>query len=404
MKLHNEHIVCVALPSWEGEYTKSTVHLMTQLSRSNRVLYVDYPRTWIDVVRGLLGTKRVPLRRMFSSRARLWRPAVDADCDIHVLTAPPLLPINALPEGRLYELGLRINGWVLSRSIRRAMATLEMDAPVAINAFQPGLGRAMKGSIGERLSVYYCYDQIAEAAWCKRHGARDEKLFMKDVDTVVTTSDALWEEKERQTAHCYIVKNGVDFDLFRSVASRRSERELSDADAPVAGFVGCIDARVDVDMIERISNQLPSWRFEFVGPVVDQSAGERLAALANATLHGSAQPAELPTLMASFDVGLIPFKQSDFTRFIYPIKANEYLAAGLPVVMTPFANLTEFDGAVRVAASADEFVSALEDEIRRDSSHRQSTRQAFASMNSWGNRAAQFGSILVHQRPVRLAA
>ena len=108
--------------------------------------------------------------------------------------------------------------------------------------------------------------------------------------------------------------------------------------------------------------------------------------------------------MASFDVGLIPFKQSDFTRFIYPIKANEYLAAGLPVVMTPFANLTEFDGAVRVAASADEFVSALEDEIRRDSSHRQSTRQAFASMNSWGNRAAQFGSILAHQRPVLLAA
>ena len=42
----------------------------------------------------------------------------------------------------------------------------------------------------------------------------------------------------------------------------------------------------------------------------------------------------LPAYLAAMDVGLIPFKQDHVTYHADPIKAYEYLAAGLPVVAT----------------------------------------------------------------------
>ena len=35
-------IVCVAFPSWEGNYVKSTVKLMEELAQRHRIVYIDY--------------------------------------------------------------------------------------------------------------------------------------------------------------------------------------------------------------------------------------------------------------------------------------------------------------------------------------------------------------------------
>ena len=49
------------------------------------------------------------------------------------------------------------------------------------------------------------------------------------------------------------------------------------------------------------------------------------------------------------DAAVIPFVHSPQTRAIYPLKLNEYLAAGLPVVATPFADMSGFEDLVRLA-------------------------------------------------------
>lgn len=396
--LKNENIVCVALPSWEGDYMKSTVHLMTRLAQSNKVLYVDYPRTWIDVVRGLLGRARVPFGRMFSSQKRIVRPEGLDDGDLHLMTLPPILPINFLPHGAAYRALRKLNGWLVARSIRKAQRRLNMDQPVVINAFMPGLGLELTGALNEKATIYYCYDEISEANWVGRHGAIEEKQYIETVDTVITTSDALWEAKERRANHCYVVKNGVDFPLFQSIGTLRSVRLAeSRAGAPRIGFVGSIDARVDGDLIVSMAAMRPTWSFEFVGPVVEEAVGAQLKAMDNIILSGPARPDELPERMKHFDAGIIPFRQSEFTRFIYPIKVNEYLAAGLPVVMTDFAQLDDLRGAVEIADDAVAFVEALERGMRKDNEQLRKTRASFASLNSWGVRTAQFSRIVAQQ-------
>jgi len=396
--LKDEHIICVALPSWEGDYMKSTVHLMSRLADDNRVLYVDYPRTWTDVFRAVTARTRIPLARMFRASQRLIHPPGHSERDLHLLTLPPVLPINVLPHGRVYQLLRRFNGWIVARSIRKAMQQLQFEQPVIVNAFMPGMGLELKGKLGEKAIIYYCYDEISEAQWVGRHGKTEEKQFLEIADTVITTSDALWEAKERRSNRCFVVKNGVDFPLFQHIGRLRSDLLSNDFPRPPKiGFVGSIDSRVDADLMTKVAQMCPSWEFEFVGPVVDQGVGARLQGVENITLSGPAQPSDLPDRMMHFDVGIIPFQHNGFTKFIYPIKVNEYLAAGLPVVMTDFAKIDELRGAVSIADDPDAFVRALETEMDRDNDQAREARISFASLNSWRVRAAQFSRIVAQQ-------
>jgi glycosyltransferase involved in cell wall biosynthesis len=48
---------------------------------------------------------------------------------------------------------------------------------------------------------------------------------------------------------------------------------------------------------------------------------------------------DLPAYVQRFDVGLIPFKVTDTTHAVSPLKAYEYLASGVPVAAPPLRSL-----------------------------------------------------------------
>lgn len=94
------------------------------------------------------------------------------------------------------------------------------------------------------------------------------------------------------------------------------------------------------------------------------------------------------------DIGIIPFRRLEVIRSMYPIKIHEYLAAGLPVVMTNFANLTGLDGMVFSTNKPEIFLDRIRDEIKTDSEKKQLQRINFAKNNSWEKRAGKLNKIL----------
>jgi glycosyltransferase involved in cell wall biosynthesis/O-antigen/teichoic acid export membrane protein len=60
--------------------------------------------------------------------------------------------------------------------------------------------------------------------------------------------------------------------------------------------------------------------------------------------HGYKPLDEIPSLIAAADVGLVPQRRSDFTALNYPTKAFEYIALGVPVLMTRTPSLEELFG------------------------------------------------------------
>jgi 3-deoxy-D-arabino-heptulosonate 7-phosphate (DAHP) synthase len=94
------------------------------------------------------------------------------------------------------------------------------------------------------------------------------------------------------------------------------------------GYIGSLDFRVDYDLLETLIQKRSEYEFMFIGRVMDQRNCERLSAYSNVQFLGSKQPEELPVLLSQIDVAIIPFVKNEFTRNIYPLKINEYLAAG----------------------------------------------------------------------------
>ena len=96
--------------------------------------------------------------------------------------------------------------------------------------------------------------------------------------------------------------------------------------------------------------------------------------------------ADLPAYLRAWDVALLPFALNRATRFISPTKTPEYLAAGLPVVSTPIADVVRpygEAGLVRIAEDVAGFVAAAAQAMEESSVDRQLRVDAFLTESSW---------------------
>ena len=382
--INMNQIICLAFPAWEGNYLKSTVQLMKELARNNRVLYVDYAYTWKDLYQSFKGKGFASWTRMLNINPRLRTVTLDNGAEMYLLTLPPIIPTNFIKKPWLYDAVNSFNSTFIEKEIRKAMQLTGFHSPVVINAFNPFFGVHLAGRLNERKLIYYCYDEIGAATWAKQHGERLEKQYMEMVDTVVVTSQGLLEKKSKLHPNCHLIKNGVDYDLF----SKHLKGETEPHTTKTIGYLGSIDERVDYRLLEKLIVATPQYQYIFVGRVTKKIYEDRLKFYPNVKLMGSQPPAELPNWVQKFDVCLIPFVKDELTAGIYPLKINEYLAAGKPVVTTRFSDLSDFEDIVDIADTTEAFINMVINASTEKNQAEQ--RKAFASKNSWRARANQF--------------
>jgi len=396
--LKNEQIICVGLPTWEGKYMKSTVQLMTELAEDNEILYVDYPFTLKD----LIVNKEAPVKRMLRLENPIKTLTLDNNSEVNVLTLPPVLPTNFIKNERLYDSLSSIGGQQAKIAIRAAMKTLNFKNPIVINAFNPFLGVHLAGQLSEKKLFYYCYDEIKAANWCGRHGGRLEERLMKQADGVVFSSKPLMESKKHLTHNPFLVKNGVNFQLFNQAIFQEDTSSILNKGnfEKIIGYLGSLDERIDYQLLKKSITQNPEDLFVFVGRINHQSGAALLSQFPNVKLIGPQPPNALPKWVKTFDVCLIPFLKNELTAGIYPLKINEYLAVGKPVVTTNFGDLSDFESMVKIADDDAMFQSAMNASFNLDKPELINERMLFAFENSWKKRARQFGRIISMKTPI----
>ncbi|WP_297087541.1 glycosyltransferase [uncultured Draconibacterium sp.] len=388
--LKGKDIICVSYTTWYGPYTKSTVQILSRLAKHNRLVFIEYPFTLKDVVTTLLGKTKVPLARMFGFKNRLKVLQTDVESEVYQLIAPPVFPVDFIKNEKIFKPFYRVNNLLYRWAIKQTMKKLDIKSPVVITAFNALYGLPLVGCLNEEMNVYYCYDGIET----RRHGERIFKIdedFSKAVDGIITTSDYLNIDKEKMNPNSYVVKNGVDYDLFISEAKTDLH---SDRKRKIIGYIGSLDHRFDIDTMEYAIKQLSEVNFEFTGDLRNKLIKDRLDGYPNVKFSPPIAPHEVPALLASYDLGVIPYIVNEVNKNIYPLKINEYLAVGVSVVLTSFAKLPEFEQIVRFATDKEEFTRQLNEELSNDSKEKIAERKAFSSKNSWNNKADEFSEVL----------
>jgi glycosyltransferase involved in cell wall biosynthesis len=282
----------------------------------------------------------------------------------------------------------RLSQRLLVPAIRRDLAQLGFDRPVLI----AGLPHAVDAldALPGRCVVYHCADDYAHVRGFPRSLPELEAELCTRADLVVATSQTLCDERRRFNPHTYWIPNGADVEHFAQAAEPAIE--LRDLPRPVIGFVGGLSQWVDIQLIALLARQRPDWTFALVGPVgIDVSP---LNGLRNVRVLGPRPYVQLPAYLAGMDVGLIPFRAEPVTYHADPIKAYEYLAAGLPVVATDLPALRRMEHVMRLADTPETFLAQLEAAVAEGRDAHRVARQAEASRHSWSSRFCEFERLL----------
>jgi glycosyltransferase involved in cell wall biosynthesis len=166
-------------------------------------------------------------------------------------------------------------------------------------------------------------------------------------------------------------------------------RELA---RPVIGFVGGVSEWVDVHLIRDLALSRPEWTFALVGPAsIDTSA---IRNVDNVRLLGPRPYASLPAYLAAMDVALVPFQHSPVTYHADPIKAYEYLAAGVPVVATDLPALRRLAHVLRLADTTQAFLDQIQAALTEGRDARSDARRAEAAQHSWASRFERIDALI----------
>jgi glycosyltransferase involved in cell wall biosynthesis len=299
-------------------------HLLTRASRTRQVLFVEEPVHEDGAVPRL---------------------------DLHPQASGVIVCVPVLATGTTQAEAI-----VLQRGLIDDLLA-ERPADKLIAWYYTPMALAFSDHLAPDATVYDCMDELSAFRGAPASLVAEERRLFGRADLVFTGGRSLYEVKRTRHHSVHALPSSIDAPHFASARGR--ERKTT---TPVLGWFGVIDERMDVDLVGRMADLRPDWRFVMVGPVVKIDPAV-LPRRPNIDWAGPRSYQSLPDVLADWDVGLMPFALNDSTRCISPTKTPEFLAAGVPVVSTPIADVVSpygDAGLVAIASDAEGFVRAAE--------------------------------------------
>jgi teichuronic acid biosynthesis glycosyltransferase TuaH len=366
-------------------------HLARELARLAPVLFVDPPMS------------RLTPRRRPEAATAVMRPRL-------TVVGPRLARLVPVVQPGPSRAGLvHLSTELTRRYLRRATTALGGQVSAVISGWPL---YPVHGACRERVSVYWAKDDFVGGAALLGESARllevRERRVAFAADLVVAANPLVAQTWERRGLDPLLIPFGADTAAYEQVDEAPLPAELQ-LPPPVAGFVGRLNSRTDLALLEAIA--VDGQSLLLVGPKDPGFEPERFVALTarpNVRWVGPKPFEVLPSYLRVIDVGLVPYRDSAFNRGSFPLKTLEYLAAGRPVVATdlPATRWLLMQAGDRAAGGGPALISVADGpagfaaQARRlgtgpRTAQAMASRREFAGRHSWANRAKQVHSSII---------
>jgi glycosyltransferase involved in cell wall biosynthesis/SAM-dependent methyltransferase len=178
-------------------------------------------------------------------------------------------------------------------------------------------------------------------------------------DLVLANCEPVQKAMSAFAADVRLLPNAAELDPPTSRPDESLQRLLA-IPQPRLGYVGNLESKIDIPLLEHVAIQRPEWQIVLVGSTHTNPDVLRLERLPNVHFMGVVEYDQARHWMEHFDVALMPHLDTELTRSMHPLKTLVYLAARLPVVATRVPNLGPLARYVRVSESPDAFVRQIE--------------------------------------------
>ena len=379
-------VVCISSIDWDFIWQGHQEIMSNLAAQGNRVLFVENTGirsvNWSDMPR-------------LKKRLSVWWHSVrgfrEGKPNLYIYS-PLGLPF---PYSRLAQI---INRWFITRDLHRWIKIVQFDNPIVWTFLPTPLAADIIQSLNPKLVIYYCIDHFAASSPAARKIQRAEHRMLEIADLVFVTSRQLFDSARQHNSNVHLFPFGVNseqFERVRDTVDRPTPSDIAQIPRPRIGYVGGVHRWLDVALLQQLATSHPRFHFILVGPL--QTDVVPLQGLPNVHFLGSKPHESLPDYIRGFDVGMIPYRLTEYTDHVYPTKTNEYLAMGKPVISTPLKEVRYFNERhgefIALGSTAEEWGKQIEEILARGENDRDQ-RIAVAGENSWQVKIRQMAELI----------
>ena len=328
MKLTDRNIIIVSNEPW-GDIWFSKHHYANELSKNNRVLFIDPPARWnilSSVTRGLSEERVNP--------------------QLSILRYRNPLPLNAW--GTFFQ---RQNNRAVCKLLNQYIKKQQLSDIVFLS-FDPYRLLNPKQLNEISFSIYYRADYYTNSG---------EQELCQNVDLLLVIAQEMIPNYEHFGKPIYFIPHGVpDETATLSVPVEESNEIL---------MMGTLGPRIDFELLDKVASSHPELTLNLLGPLkgldilapADKKHLKQLERRANVIFAGPKTYPEVCKDILRAKVCLVMYKQTHGYNTQNSLKILQYLSFGKPVVSGQFAEFKEpgKEGLLHMAATHDEYLDKL---------------------------------------------
>jgi len=379
----NNDIIIIGQQPWDTEIGSNCKNIALELSKTNRVLYINSPLDRITLIKNKKDPKiqkRINVinhkeEGLIKIKDNLWN--YYPDCIVE--------SINWINSTSIFRLLNKRNNKKLSKSIKKAIEKLQFKNIILFNDNEMFKAFYLKDYLQPDLSVYYSRDYMVGVNYWKKHGEILEPELIAKSDFCFANSEYLAAYCRKYNSKSFNVGQGCDIESFKNVSAELPE-VLKNIKSKIIGYVGALStSRLNIEIIQHIANQYPDYNVVLVGPEDDSFMDSELHNIKNVIFIGQREVDELPSFINGFDICINPQTVNAITRGNYPRKIDEYLALGKPVIATRTETMEVFKDFVYLADTKEDYVKLIEKAFNEHDSELELGRKEFAFSHTWEN-------------------
>jgi len=383
--MENRDFIVFGLQPWDIPIGSTCKYTATEISKKNRLLFVNPPVTRSHLMRNPNNLQVQKRKRILAGS----EPDLVQISPTMWVLYPKMISesINWIPSQFFFKFFNYLNEKKLASKIKEAIKKLGFHNYIILNDNSMLTGFNLKELLKPDLYIYLLRDAVTLVDYHKKHGAGLEPELISKSDLIVTNSDYFCNFAKKYNPNAHMIGQGCDVSLYSdkdgSLLIPDAVKEIA---KPIIGYTGALTTvRLDPRILIYIAKNKPEWNLVLVGPEDNVFKNSELHQLPNVHFLGRKDPNQLPGYVKSFDVAINPQIINPITDINYPLKIDEYLAMGKPVVASKTTFMAYFKNYTYLASTNEEWVSCIEQALKEDSAEKITQRKTLASEHTWEN-------------------
>jgi glycosyltransferase involved in cell wall biosynthesis len=392
-EVKGKDILIIGLQPWYYNIGSNCKDIAVRLSKYNRILYVNKPinrKTWLsnDKDEGvqlhydIIKNNRNKVQPIGKNMWQLFPESV-------------IESINWLPSTSAFKRINLVNNKRFAQDIKSALNHLGFEDIILFNDNDIYNGYYLKELLSPSLYIYYCRDYLRGYEYWKKHCDILEPELIEKSDVVVTNSEYYASYCQQYNLSSYYIGQGCNMQLFDGNKNYAVPADMQNIPYPIVGYTGTLDAdRLDEKIIVSIAEIYRECNIVLVGPELKNFENTVLRNLKNVHFLGRKPLHELPSYINAFDVCINPQIKNEITKGNYPLKIDEYLAMGKPVVATRTEAMRMFEPYAYLSDSPMEFVSLMQKALTENDNELANARKSFAGTHTWEKSLQELSKVI----------